>query len=68
MKDVTNTSTITTFKENITYLKKIGFKPVYNIIDNVVSEAFKQYLEYENIKLQLFEPQCYYKEYWITLS
>ena len=31
------------FKQNITYLSKRGFKPVYNIIDNVVTKAIKTY-------------------------
>ena len=44
------------FKENITYLTKIGFKSVFNIIDNLYSKAFKKYLEEDNIKLQLVEP------------
>ena len=44
------------FKENITYLSKRGFKPVYNIIDNVATTAVKTYLESQGIKLQLVEP------------
>ena len=49
-------STIATFKENITYLTKGGFKPVFNIIDNVASKAFKKYLKEKNIIIQLVEP------------
>ena len=44
------------FKENITYLAKRGFKPKYNIIDNVATNAVKTYLESQKIKLQLVEP------------
>ena len=29
------------FKQNITYLSKRGFKPVYNVIDNVATKAIK---------------------------
>ena len=32
------------FKQNITYLATRGFKPVYNIIDNVATKAIKTYL------------------------
>ena len=56
MKDLTDTYTIETFKEKITYLTKRGFKPVFNTIDKVVSKAVKKYLEDDNIKLQLVEP------------
>ena len=31
------------FKQNIIYLSKRGFKPVYNIIDNVATRAIKTY-------------------------
>ena len=44
------------FKQNITYLSKRGFKPVYNIIDNVATKAIKTYLESENIKVQFVTP------------
>ena len=42
VKDLIYTSTIATLKEKITYLKKIGFKPVFNIIDNIDSKAVKK--------------------------
>ena len=43
-------------KNNITYLSKRGFKPVYNIIDNVATKAIKTYLDSENVKLQFVTP------------
>ena len=45
VKYLIDTSTIWTFKENITYLTKRDFKPVFNIIDNVAFKAVKNYLE-----------------------
>ena len=56
VKYLTDTSTIATFKEKITYLTKRGFKLVFNIIYNVASKAVKKYLEEENIRLKLVEP------------
>ena len=47
---------IAAFKENITYLKKRGFKSVFNIIDNLASKSVNKYLEKDNIKLKLIEP------------
>ena len=44
------------FKKNITYLSKGGFKPVYNIIDNVKTKATTTYFESENIKVQFVNP------------
>ena len=43
---------ISAFKKNITYLTKRGFKPCFNIIDNVASKAIKEYLEEEDIQMQ----------------
>ena len=47
---------IETLQQNITYLTKQGFKPSFNIIDNVVSKAIKKYLDEEEIKMQAVEP------------
>ena len=47
---------VATFMDNITYLTKIGFKPIFNIIDNVASKSFKKYLEEDKIKIQMAEP------------
>ena len=44
------------FKRNIKYMSKRGFKPVYNIIDNVETKAIKTYLESEKIKVQFVMP------------
>ena len=44
------------FKTQVKYLHKRGFKPKFNIIDNVASKAIKTYLEEANIGLQLVEP------------
>ncbi len=44
------------FKKQIAYLTKRGFKPCFNIIDNVASTAIKNFLESEDIGLQLVEP------------
>ena len=47
---------INKFKTNIKYITKRGFKPCFNIIDNVVSKAIKAYLMEEKIHMQLVEP------------
>ena len=44
------------FKKKITYLSQRGFKPVYNIIDNVATKAIKTYFESENITVQFVTP------------
>ena len=44
------------FKQNITYLVNIGFKPVYNIIYDVATKAIKTYLESEKIKVKFVTP------------
>ena len=44
------------FKEQIDYLTKRGFKPTFNIIDNVASKAIRKFLEEEKIGVQLVEP------------
>jgi len=44
------------FSDNVEYLTKRGFNPVFNIIGNVASKAVKAYLESKNIDLQLVEP------------
>ena len=52
----TDEQMIKAFEENISYLIKRGFKPTFNIIDNVASKAIRAYLEKEEIKMQLVEP------------
>ena len=44
------------FQTHIKYITNRGFKPIFNIIDNVASEAITVYLREENIKVQLVEP------------
>ena len=44
------------FKQQIEYLAKRGFKPVYNVIDNVATNAIKTYLKREDIKVQFVAP------------
>eukprot|EP00978_Attheya_sp_CCMP212_P012781 scaffold31961_cov29-Attheya_sp.AAC.1 len=56
IKDAKADTIVDNFKQNIEYLKKRGFKPVFNIIDNVATKAVKAYLEPEDIQMQLVEP------------
>ena len=53
-------SMIETFKENITYLTKRGFKPVFNIIDHVAYKEIKQYRrgEHKNTTGRTAQPLC----------
>ena len=44
------------FRQKIEYLNDRGFKPVFNIIDNVASKAVRAYLEKEKVGIQLVEP------------
>ena len=52
----TDEQMIKAFKENLNYLTSRGFKPSFNIIDNVASKATKEYLVNEGIEMQLVEP------------
>eukprot|EP00978_Attheya_sp_CCMP212_P040823 scaffold226719_cov36-Attheya_sp.AAC.1 len=56
IKDAKTETIVDSFKKNIEYLTKRGFKPVFNIIDNVATRAVKAYLETEDIQMQLVEP------------
>ena len=56
IETATDEQMISAFKKNITYLTKRGFKPSFNIIDNVASKAIKEYLEEEDIQMQAVEP------------
>ena len=42
--DTKGETIIATFRDNITYLEARGFKPSFNIIDNVASEAVQNHL------------------------
>ena len=44
------------FKQRVKYLLKRGFKPKFNIMDNVASKAVQRFLEENDIGLQLVEP------------
>ena len=55
MKDAKDESMIKAFKENIEYLGERGFKPTFNIIDNVASKAIRAYLKKEKVGIQLVE-------------
>ena len=44
------------FQEKIAYLAKRGYKPTFNIMDNVASKAVQQFWEGEDITIQLVEP------------
>ena len=39
IKDTADESMVAAFKENIEYLEERGFKPVFNVIDNIASKA-----------------------------
>ena len=48
---------IEVFREKLEYLKKRGFKPRFNILDNIASKAIIKYLKEEaEIGVQLVEP------------
>ena len=49
-------TTIKTYKQNIGYMNKRGFKPEYNIIDNVAMEAVTVYPEENESNIQLIKP------------
>lgn len=51
--DASETSIVSAFKQNIEYLAKRGFKPTFNVMDNVASAVVKSYLEEAQIGLQL---------------
>ena len=56
VKNISEETIVSCFKQNIAYLTKRGFKPILNIIDNVASKAVQSYLEAENVNIQLVEP------------
>ena len=47
---------IDSFKTNIKCITKRGFKPCFNIIDNVASKVIKIYLMEEKMQMQLVKP------------
>ena len=56
VKDVKEGSTISAFKNNVEYLSKRGFRPTFNIMDNIASKAIRTYLESHSIDFQLVKP------------
>ena len=56
VKNMSEETTVSCFKQNIAYLTKRGFKPILNIIDNVASKAVQAYLEAKNVNIKLVEP------------
>ena len=56
IKDAKAETIVQCFKKNIAYLSKRGFKPVYNVIDNVATKAIKTYLKSEKIEVQFVTP------------
>ena len=56
VKDTTDESMVAAFKENIEYLEERGFKPVFNVIDNISSKAIRAYLKEAKVGLRLVEP------------
>ncbi len=47
---------IKAFQEQVTYLRKKGLKPKFNVIEKIVSKAVQQFLEEENINVQIVKP------------
>ena len=54
--DTKESTIIDTCKNNIEYLTTRGFKPSFNIMNNVANKAVQMYLTKEKMKLQLVEP------------
>lgn len=47
---------VTVFKATIEHMRKRGFAPTFNIMDNIASKAVQDFLEREDIGIQLVEP------------
>ena len=56
IKDATSETIMKSFKENIAYLAKRGFKPVCYVDANAATNAVKEYLKSEDINVQFFTP------------
>ena len=55
--DVKDVTIIRVFKEKLEYLSSRGFKPKFNILDNIASKAIVKFLKNEQkIRIQLVEP------------
>jgi hypothetical protein len=49
-------SILEAYKQNFEYLKKKGYKPILNVIDNQATKVIKAYLAPKQVSLQLVEP------------
>ena len=56
IKDTKDETLIDAFQTHIKYITKRGFKPCFNVVDNVASKAIKVHLQEENIHMQLVKP------------
>merc|ERR1712051_418029 len=56
VKNTKDETIVRVFKSRVKYLTKRGFKPKFNIMDNVASKAVKSFLGENDIGLQLVEP------------
>ena len=56
INDTKDETIIESFKTHIRYITNRGFKPCFNIIDNVASKATKIYLKEEKTPMQLVKP------------
>ena len=45
IKNAADESMVAVFKENIEFQEERGFKPVFNVIDNIASKAIQAYLK-----------------------
>ena len=56
IKDAKAETIVEYFNQQIKYLAKRGFKPVYNVINNVATNSIKMFLKREEIKLCFVTP------------
>ncbi len=53
LKTMDHKEFVKAFQEQVTYLKKKG---LFNVMDNIVSKAIQEFLEFKNINIQTVEP------------
>ena len=56
IKYASNESMVAAFKENIEYLAERGFRPVFNVTDNVALKEIRAYTKEAKVGLQLVQP------------
>eukprot|EP00970_Alexandrium_tamarense_P017799 scaffold11398_cov137-Alexandrium_tamarense.AAC.1 len=56
LKTMESKEFIAAFQKKISYLTQRGFKPRFNVIDNIVSKAVQSFLEEHQIGMQIVEP------------